>query len=324
MARKSSFSDLAYALFRAGLTAYLIDAQSRPRHSATGQQMPWSMAPVAPAEVEIELFPEESARVQQFRTQMQAAAGSGGNPSRPDIKISKEFRERARRDYEDARGTLHRRMLLDAEPYLQTEARAAQKRKIALKDETHRLESEREAELHRAVVRPIVERELATLPGIGPRRAEAIIEQVFTGHLDSLRLAFRVEGIGLQKQAAINAWIEDQARRLPELINGAFPEKAGIVAYYGQALREKKAELDRAQALESSRREALQKVYEELGWLMDVRLYDFEMAYAEGIVSGEKVARYLLGVFPPWEPMPDWFGRALEPVVSLALPTTGL
>lgn len=305
-------SNFAYALFRAGLTAYLLDAQSKPAPGMTGQQSPWQMPQSSKQEVEIELFPGQSARVQRFRTQQQAATRSGFKGSHPRIKIKKEYRERARIDYENARGTIHRRLLLDAEPHLQRKARDAHKRVVALEDEVRGLESARDAEMRRAVTRPLVARELATLPGIGRRMAEAIQKQVFNGDLESLRWSFQVDGIGPQKQATINAWIDQRTMLLPGLLNGAYPEKAWIAARYDQEIPARHTDLSKAKAHENECRSVLEQVYNALDWLMTVTQRDFEMAYADTSGAQGPIARYLLGVFSPWDTMPDWFARALD------------
>lgn len=309
MARKSNpFSELAYVFFRAGLTAYLLDAQSKSTRGAFEPQVPQSRS----EEVEFELFPDQKARVQQFRIQQQAAAKSGSKAPHSRIKIKKEHRERAWHDYENARGTIHRRLLLDAEPRLQTMTREAHKQAVSLKEEARRLESARRRELFRAVVRPLVARELPTLPGIGPRLADAIQAQVFNGDLDSLRMAYMIERIGPQKQATINAWIDQQTPLLLDLLDRPFPEKAVIVARYDHEIDEKDAELSRAKTHEKEYRNVLKRVYDELDWLMAVTQGDFELTYGNRDAAHEQISRYLLGVFSPWEPMPDWFTRALE------------
>lgn len=311
MARKSG-SNLAHSLFRVGLLVYMYADQSKSTQGVTGYQASRQILLEKDREVEIDIFPDRKAKVEQFRAQLQAATHSKREGWRAKLSPNRKIHERARLDCENARGTIHRQLLLNAEPNLQAVTRKAHKQVIALEGMIGQLESERDTELRKAVVRPIVDKELATLPGIGPRLATAIQSQIFTGTLESLRQASQIEGIGPQKQATINNWIDDLLLRLPDLLNGPFLYKAEITARYTHEIREKKAELNKARAYENDLRKTLQQLYDELDWLMGVTSHNFEMALSGNNEQHECLSRYLLGVFPSWEQMPKWFARALE------------
>lgn len=300
---KKSFSNFAYGLFRAALYASL---KAEPTYRVpAGFGLPEK-------QVEDVLFPEESAQVQRFRDA--SATAHTKKEARPKIKIPKALREQARADYEAARGTTHRRLLVDAEPRLQREARAAQKRVEALLKERAALEVARDAELERALIEPIVEAELPGLPGIGPRLAGAILAKSFTGRLSDLRqAASRVDGIGPQKQATIDAWVDQQQDRLSLLLNQPFPGKSEIEAHYQPRLNDLSRTLTQAQEAAQNRVAVLQRVYQALAWLIPVGLTDFEWVMAGDGKRQPQVTRFLLGIFPPCEPPPDWFVAALEP-----------
>lgn len=269
-------------------------------------------------------FQEESAMVEQFRTGMASAAKA----KQAKVKIDKALRGQAHADYQAARGTAHRQLLLDAEQRLQIQFQKGLKFVTMLKNELAGLEAAHQMALRQAFVEPLVKRELPALPGIGPRLAEAIMTQVFKGNLEDLRHASFIDGIGPQKQATLNAWVAKQLGALPGLLNENFPGKEEINVSYARRLDAQRASLNKAEAHTLDLRNMLERVYRELKWLIAISPFDFEAAFAEGGSRHSNLERYILGCFPPWEPMPDWFAAAIgagmpepvEPSIPIHIP----
>jgi hypothetical protein len=238
---------------------------------------------------------------------------AAGKTPAPNAGRIKDRRKQAQIDYDMARGTVHLQLLRPAQVELarqldQTEAVLRNlKQTLANSDQRH------DTELRQALVRHLVETELHTLPGIGPRLAGVIKEQAFHGELNDLRDASRVEGIGPQKQAAIDNWLATTQSRLPSLLAADFPHKQGITSRF-QAERDQLArDIVTAEATRRQQAGLLDLVNKEITRLSSVSVRDFESMLTTPTAAGtQKVNRYLLGAFPPWEPMPDWFAQALE------------
>ena len=231
---------------------------------------------------------------------------------RSKVRLTKDMRRQAQADYDTARGTAHLRLLQTAQKTLQTQVyqneRHINEHNTTLKDALAR----RDTELRRALVHHLVEDEFHTIPGIGPRLASAVKSQVFRGELSDLRNASLVDGIGPQKQAAINDWLMKAERRLPGLLAADSPAKQEITRRY-QAQKERlTSEIAAAEARNRQLADILKPVDKEIGRLSAVSVRDFESMLADPTTGADKVNRYLLGSFAPWEPMPDWFARALE------------
>ena len=172
--------------------------------------------------------------------------------------------------------------------------------------------------LREAVVNQLVAAELPTLPGIGPRLAALIISSIFQGQLSDLHQASSLEGIGPQKQAVLNQWVAAQEWRLPDLVAGDFPGKAAILAQYEPTIERLTAEIAADEAAQADRRLLLSRVYDVQERLKGVTVADFERALLNPGSPPTRLHHYQLGVFPPWEPPPDWFVAALE---AAQLPT---
>lgn len=224
----------------------------------------------------------------------------------------RELRERARADFETARGTIHLRLLTTIQNTLQQQIQDAESRLSEQQKALVALDRQQHEELYRTITRQLVLDELHTLPGIGPRLANSILEQVFKGELSDLGKAYLVEGIGPQKQSTIDRWRMEQAKRLPTLLEGGFSGKNSILRRYNQEKSHLNDEIRKVEKVLHDWRTNLSRVNEEVAKLSKVTLQDFEQALAAPDTVSDAINSYQLGTFPPWEPMPDWFVQALE------------
>lgn len=188
----------------------------------------------------------------------------------------KRLRQRAQADFVAARGTAHLRLLDAAYKRLLKQSEAADERIKQKQEELNRVRREGRTALRQAVVRQLVEAELADLPGIGPRLAPAILSGVFRGELDDLRHAYTLEGIGAQRQAALNAWVDAQRPRLPELIAGEFPGKIAILQQYEPAIEQQAAELAAEEDEQLERWSLLEQIEAERKRLNQVNAAGFD------------------------------------------------
>nr|MBP8950573.1 hypothetical protein [Promineifilum sp.] len=134
----------------------------------------------------------------------------------------------------------------------------------------------------------------------------------FHGELDDLRYAYTVDGVGPRKQAIIDEWRDSQQRRLPTLLADDFPDREAIMSHYEVSIERLEAELAAAEMAQAERRALLQRVEAEGQRLRVVTVADFERLLLAPDSYPEALHRFQLGLFPPWEPPPDWFVAALE------------
>ena len=214
---------------------------------------------------------------------------------------------RARKDYRRARGTQHLRQIRDSLKILNKRLESHEQEKDRLSRTLRRLEQERTDKLTHALCRYVVETQLTQIDGIGPKLRDRIIRYSFDGTLDSLRRAYRVRGVGQQKQWAIRHWIAQKERELPRLMKGSFPGRTGINDEYKQreqnlrkSLKEVEKELDAMRQLRT-----VASAEEER--LSGVTVTHFRQAYKPDREAAEAVAQHLQGTFAEWEPMPSWF-----------------
>lgn len=216
----------------------------------------------------------------------------------------------ARSAYKTARGTQHRILLQEASRRLVQKQKANEQKMFAIKQHLRQLQRRENAELETRLQRWIATEHLKEVSGIGAKRYDELMRQVFHGKLeDFYRAQDRVSGIGDKTQLALNAWVKSYKRRLADMIQSDFPDKQAIVNAYAQ---KRKPLLQQQTALEkdiADIRNAQKPIERELRWLNQVDFETFRNTYK---CENYQVDRYLLGVFAEWEEMPDWFKSALK------------
>ncbi|WP_343400668.1 hypothetical protein [Promineifilum sp.] len=278
-----------------------------PQQGASGNAVVESGSAVGNPPVPNELE-QPTPRIQIERTLLPRPVAS----PQPKRKLDKKLRQQAKADYDTARGTAHLRLLQPAQETLQQRLSLTEKTLTARKQALANVANQWDTELRRVVVDQLVEAELLGVSGIGSRLATAIIQQVYHGNLNDLRFAQQVEGIGPQKQTAINTWLSNVEQRLPALLAASTPAQKEINARYEAERERLTREIALTEVARHEQSELLAQVNNEIAGLSAVSTRDFEFLLANPNADAEKVNGYLLGAFAPWEAMPDWFNQALE------------
>ena len=232
--------------------------------------------------------------------------------STPTIINELKLRRRSRNDFLSARGTLHSNIIhnglvsLDRVVYgLEREAGQLDSRRIILRNE-------RKKALEAKLTSQIVDKELEGIPGIGRVLKERIIRECFDGTLESLNAVGNVQGIGDEKMHAIDQWIKEARLKMPGLLLGDFLGKSDIVGKYADSINKIEQELitnnSECQALQQLKSEAVAAL-DRLG-SVDVSTF-IDANRGDGRAS-EMVTRYLIGAFPEWREMPEWFKTLVE------------
>jgi len=170
----------------------------------------------------------------------------------------------------------------------------------------------RDQALTRTLVKDLVEAELGAVPGIGPVLKSKIIRHVFRGRLRDLHHAHRLEGIGSRRQREISQWVHRVEGQLPQLLQEDFTGKAQIMAAYREDLAERRHQLDAMQQQIAELQTLEAQIDAVLEALNAVTWEDFHRALLDPSGPSEAVQQYMVGVFAPWEPMPNWFRHALS------------
>lgn len=224
--------------------------------------------------------------------------------------------EQARRDYANARGTAHLNLLRQAKKQLEAAVRPLQNELEQSRKLLAGLQAQKKIQLADALQTYIVQTRLTEVPGIGSKLAQSLTATVFRGNLRDLHFASRVPGIGQAKQMEINRWVSRYETQLPALLETDFPGKADILKNFYVHEKELQTYMQQRQTRFARLNEKLDRVKQELSWLESVSLLHFLQALEKPGKPDERLARYLLGVFPEWEPVPDWFKELLEPEKS--------
>ena len=214
---------------------------------------------------------------------------------------------RAGADYHDCRGTEHVRLLRQgidrheaAIHLLRHELPQTDARLVA----DQRLEAE---EIWSALLRFTVAERLLEIPGIGPKLRATLLAECFDGTLESLERAGDLAGVGEEKAATIRQWVQELRAALPNQAEDPFPERE-VIEIRHRAIREeieaeRRALLAQLSVLEPRRKKAQQ----ELDRLSGITVFDFVHAMQGNAKAAERVSLYAMGVYPEWDPAPDWF-----------------
>ena len=214
---------------------------------------------------------------------------------------------RARRDYQRARGTQQLRQIRNSLKILRRRLRSLEQEKLRLSCTLRELEQERTEELSRALQRHLVEARLTEIDGIGPKLQDQIIRYSFDGSLRSLRGAYRVRGVGQQKQWALQHWAEQRERELPHLMKQSFPNKKRINNEYNRKERDITKSLKDVEGKIDSMKQLRGLASAEEERLSEVKVVHFRQAHKQNKEASKAVDQYLQGAFAEWEPMPSWF-----------------
>lgn len=230
----------------------------------------------------------------------------------PSIELKLRLWRRAREDYRSARGTMHLKLLKESLSVLDKKISEADKASKVLESERAKIAQERQRKLEAALSKYLIDLEFTKIPGIGPVLKDRVVRYCFDGTLKSLRRAQGIRGIGDQRAFAIKMWVDQTERRLPTLLQGYFPGKDGINKAYDELDKQKENELVKVYNDLRSMRELRTKASTELNRLKSVHTSTFVKAYKGDTEAAEKATEYLVGTFPEWGRMPEWFKTLIE------------
>lgn len=227
-----------------------------------------------------------------------------------DSVKQRKLKQFATAEYKKSRGTIHRQLLEVAAHKINTQLGEYQRQINAAEKQKDLCLEAKERSLRSKLALWIVETRLQEVPGIGEGQKNAIIRTVFTGDLADLKRSYLVQGIGPERQKAIDRWVvQNQAQISYRLnLNRDFPGKESILRDYRQAILALNSVIQLATVAQEPLRERLIPINRELQWLKEVRVEDFFQAYQDPEFDRwDEVDRYLKGIFADWEPMPNWF-----------------
>jgi HAMP domain-containing protein len=231
----------------------------------------------------------------------------------PQRRRSRLLREKARMDYLSSRGTAHLKMLLQAQRPLELGVQSDTKALGESQAAVNRLLQEQLTELCRVLETQILREHIHEIPGIGQKLGAQIVSSVFRSRLSDLRYAeSNIKGIGHARQMQINSWIRSWESRMPELLKQDFPGKQLVIANFAQRIRQKSMEVSKLGKQKANRQANYGKCIRLIQQLKQVRMHDFEGALSGNAQGNPKIQFYLTGVFPEWEPMPDWFKEIIS------------
>jgi hypothetical protein len=225
-----------------------------------------------------------------------------------DSVKQRKLKRLASAEFEQARGTAHRQLLEAAAHPLNAQIREFQRLIQAANKQKRDYLEIRDRKLRSNVAQWLVETRLQEVHGIGNTLKSEIIRTVFHGDLNDLRQAYRVDGVGPERQEAINHWITHYQKQIPYYLTKYFPGKEEILQEYERAVLAQDRLIQEYEAAQKPIKERLVPINRELSWLKEVKAKDFFQAYQDPeFERGDEIDRYFRGVFAEWEPMPDWF-----------------
>ena len=225
---------------------------------------------------------------------------------------------RAGADYHECRGTEHVRLLRQG---VDRHEAAIHLLRHELPQIDGRLEADRRLEADEvwsALLRHTVAERLTEIPGIGPKLRDTLLTECFDGTLESLERVGDLAGVGKEKAASIHQWINTLRSELPASIDEPFPERPEIEARHHTIRQRIEAERDAVLARLGLLEPRLEQAQRELERLSQITVFDFVHAMQGNAKAAERVSAYAMGVFPEWDPAPDWFeGILIDPKAAL-------
>lgn len=225
---------------------------------------------------------------------------------------SRELRAQARQDYDNARGTAHKQLLLQAQEALKLRQNTLEQTVAAAEAKLQRLHDDCEKDLQSILARHLVEQHLHELPGIGRTLSDEVLRRVFRGSLSDLHFASMVSGIGTTKQSEISAWVRDYQRQIPTLLRNDFPGKKERQARRAQEEVVWKARIETTSEQLAEIRYARGQAEKQLELLQSITPATFVKIQLGEAGPTKEVDQYINGVFAPWEKVPDWFQNVLD------------
>ena len=230
----------------------------------------------------------------------------------PKQRRIKKFKEIAEQDYQNARGLHHLDYLYKAAEKLLKKSKAHKKVVDKNNRQLAKLVKEKNDQLYKTVETRIVEDHFQEVNGIGPQLSKRIIDEVFTGRLNSLKSAIWVNGVGEEKQYLINGWINKYKKKALLIVVSDFQGKQVILDKYDH-------EIGQADALYSSSKMELEKIQNklercllEINKLKNITIKDFINAQNGDQLKIDEIDYFIKGIFGEWEKIPNWYKKLME------------
>jgi hypothetical protein len=223
------------------------------------------------------------------------------------------LREQAKIDFQNARGTAHKYLLEKALSFYQEEIRSyktqikiREERISALKDLMKKKTESLEKEVMREIFDQIVYSELTEVPGIGEVLKDRIIREVYNGHINDLRYSKNVHGISEERQWQINLWIDKKLKDISSKISQILSQRLDFTLQLNEIKLLEEEILSIKTSVDQIEKSGLNYVNWALEYLSGVTEAHFFKAYTTTKYD-DLIARYLIGIFPEWEPIPPEF-----------------
>lgn len=229
----------------------------------------------------------------------------------PQRKQRRILREIAERDYQQARGSAHLLLLKEARARLSRRLDDLREKISGLHRELDLCNANEHRDLENCATRYIVENHLHEVAGIGEQLREQLLRRVFRSRLEDLRHATHIPGVGIARQQALDTWVTNYRAQMPRFLQSSFPGKDQITSQYATVKIRLQAQLDEYRDREADLVALLHQLEAAIRDLDHITIENFRAAVSGSAHDIELVERYLCGAFAEWQPMPDWFEKAV-------------
>lgn len=234
----------------------------------------------------------------------------------PAAQAGARLRSRASLDFSNARGTLHLKMMRDAQAKHQRTIDSCEAALAAAQKQVSNIKAQRDEDLRKTLESHMLRTRLREIPGVGPTLSEQLREYAEAhGSARSLRSASQhLVGVGPARQAAIDAWLSNYEATESALLASEFPGKDEVQTQAKARLAEVGKEIKKLVAQKSAVSVKLDRLNAEIKPLASVSYSDFMRALQNEAAPPPELDHYLRGAFAEWEPVPDWFKECVGEV----------
>ncbi len=169
------------------------------------------------------------------------------------------------------------------------------------------LEEQRQQELIQQLEYHLIHDRLDEVAGIGSALKHRILITLHARRLHDLQRAHLVSGVGQNRQYDINQWIRRYTQRLPQMVNEPFPGRDTILKTYQSQIAEAQRALAEQRTQQTVLAQKLALIEPHYAWLHAIDAKTFERAALGLSADMPELARYTVGLFAEWEPIPAWF-----------------
>jgi len=228
------------------------------------------------------------------------------------IKKKRTLKKMAALEFEQARGKQHLNLLAGAQQTLMAEVNKLDTRMKSLQQKHRYIEDSTHKDLLKELEHYIVTTRIFEVPGIGKRLGEAIIRHIYKDSINDLRYAWRIQGIGDNKQYEINRWISFYEREMPRLLKKDFPGKKHLLLVAAKKIYVINEEIEKLQERKTTLENKLKLIHPWIEKLGKVSREDFINARFDGHNHHKEIVSFINGIYGEWEPMPEWFKDVLN------------